>query len=79
MRNFLLNYLSYGDSNQIIVYIDCNRIKSSIDQESLWNTYTGPLINKSNEAALSAFVLTFLDTPWSIYYISSHSFHYLII
>ena len=27
MRNFLLNYLHYWDSNQIIIYIDCNHIK----------------------------------------------------
>ena len=26
-----------------MIYIDCNRIKSSIDQESLLNTNTGPL------------------------------------
>ena len=26
MRNFLLNYLHYRDSNRIIIYIDCNRI-----------------------------------------------------
>ena len=27
MRNFLLNYLRYRDSNSIIIHKDCNRIK----------------------------------------------------
>ena len=31
MRNFLLNYLRYRDSNQIMIYIDCNRIKGYFD------------------------------------------------
>ena len=31
MRNFLLYYLYYRDSNQIMIYIDCNRIKGSFD------------------------------------------------
>ena len=46
MRNFLLNYLSYRDFNQIMIYIDCNRTKGSFDQESLKNTYTGPFIHR---------------------------------
>ena len=29
MRNFLLGYLRYRGSNQIIIYTDCNRIKGS--------------------------------------------------
>ena len=43
MRNFLLNYLRYQDSNQILIYIDYNRIKGSFDLDSLCNTNTGPL------------------------------------
>ena len=31
MRNFLLNYLRYRKSDQIIIYIYCNRIRSSFD------------------------------------------------
>ena len=31
MRNFLLNYFCYRESNQIMIYIDCNRIKASFD------------------------------------------------
>ena len=31
MRNFLLNYLRYRDSNQTMNYIDYNRIKGSLD------------------------------------------------
>ena len=31
MRNFLLNYMRYQDSNQIMIYLDCNRIKGSFD------------------------------------------------
>ena len=27
----LLNYLRYRDSNQILIYLDCNRIKGSFD------------------------------------------------
>ena len=30
MRNLLLNYLRYQDSNKIIVYIDSNCIKGSL-------------------------------------------------
>ena len=30
-RNFLLNYLRYRYSDQITVYLDCNRIKGSFD------------------------------------------------
>ena len=29
MRNFLLNYMRYRDSIQILIYIDCNRIKGA--------------------------------------------------
>ena len=28
MRNFLINYFRYRDSNQIMIYVDCNRIES---------------------------------------------------
>ena len=35
MRNFLLDYLRYRNSNQILIYIDCNRIPGSFDLESL--------------------------------------------
>ena len=42
---FLLNYLRYRDSSQIMFYIDFNRIKGSFDQESVLNAYTGPLRN----------------------------------
>ena len=35
MRNFFKNYLRYRDTEQIIIYIDCNRIEGSFDQESL--------------------------------------------
>ena len=31
MHNFLLNYMSYRESNKIIIYIDCNRFKGSFD------------------------------------------------
>ena len=31
MRNFLLNYLRYRYSDQITIYINCNRIKGSFD------------------------------------------------
>ena len=40
---FLLKYQRYRDSNQIIIYTVCNRIKSSFDKESLKNTHTDPL------------------------------------
>ena len=43
MRNFLLNYLRYRYSDQIIIYMNCNRIKGSFDKELILNTYTGPL------------------------------------
>ena len=43
MRNFLFNYFRYRDSNQVMINIDCDRIKGSFDQESLKNTYTGPV------------------------------------
>ena len=33
MRHFILIYLSYRGSNQIIIYINCNRIKGSFDLE----------------------------------------------
>ena len=39
MRNFLLNHLPYSGSNQIMIYIDCNRIKGSLDQESFKITH----------------------------------------
>ena len=45
MRNFLLNYLAYRGSNQISIYTDCNRVKGTIDEEPLKNTYTVPLNN----------------------------------
>ena len=31
MRNFLLNYLRYQDSNKFIIYIECNRFKGSFN------------------------------------------------
>ena len=31
MRNFFLDYLRARDSNKIMVYMDCNRIKGSFD------------------------------------------------
>ena len=31
MGNFLLNYLRYRDSYQIMIYIDYNRFKGSFD------------------------------------------------
>ena len=42
-RNFLLDYLRDGNSNQISIYADCKRIKGSFSQDSLKNTFTGPL------------------------------------
>ena len=33
-RDLLLNYLCYRDSNQIMLYISCNRIKGYFDPES---------------------------------------------
>ena len=35
MRNFLLNYLRYRYSDQIIIYLDSNRIEGSFDYEPL--------------------------------------------
>ena len=45
MRNILLNYLRYQGSIQIMIYIDCNRIKGSFDLESLENTHAGTKLN----------------------------------
>ena len=42
-EQLLLNYLSYRDSNQIMIYLDCNRLKGYFDYGSLKNTYTDPL------------------------------------
>ena len=41
MRHFLLNYLRYRDSNQIMIYIDFNRIKGSLIRVTLKYLYTG--------------------------------------
>ena len=35
MRNFLLDYLRYRDSNQIMIFTDCNLIKGSFEKSSV--------------------------------------------